>query len=464
MSQYAIPNMQLIRSFVYLIALTLLSSHIQIQGAFSLLELPNTWTFQEPTPAFNDPEKSKTLGDFQPNIRVRVLDQLLDKNLWHVEYASNTSKPIQAYIDPPTSALPKNPRHVQKLSADLADFPLLDALLKARDPWSLSAKHLERSYFNPLTNVDISQQQAPFKFVENQFFINHSAEQLKSISLWGWKPKELYIDYRNQKRITINLWNRGDSQEAWKDAYKKLTVLKNRLKSLEDCFGNTTARFSMEKKIFQSEITALRQTIDYFFLANDIMIQLRWSRNEFISIDLLSYSEQTSPISSESNSHSLASTLKQSVIESPDGYLFINSIPMISQGDKGYCAPASLARILQYYGYPVSMHSLSELAETSATQGTHMDEIFSSVQRICNSTPFKIKVLDNPRRKELVAYIEKGIPFFWLIPGHARLINGIHPDGGIVYTDSWGQEHAFKFMSWSQFKNLNQTLFVLEIQ
>ena len=103
-----------------------------------------------------------------------------------------------------------------------------------------------------------------------------------------------------------------------------------------------------------------------------------WSRNEFISIDLLSYTEQTRTSAHEFEIKELKAILKESVLETPDGHLVIANIPMICQGDKGYCAPATLARILQYYGYPVSLHSLSELAETSATGGTKIEESFQA--------------------------------------------------------------------------------------
>lgn len=453
-----------IRLFLFSIGMSLLSS--QIQAAYALLEAPNTWTFQVPTPAFNDPEKSKALGDFQPNIRVRVLAQLLDKNLWHVEFISNTSTPIQAYIEPPINALSQNQSAFHAFSDTLSEFALLSALLREDNPWSLSPRYLQKTFFNVQAPSIPPEAEPLLDLLENNRFLHNSAVELKGISIWEWTPKELYIDYRNpnQHRITINLWNRGDSKLKWKAAYKQLNTLTERFRKLETLLGNANTRFAMEKKISQGEITALRQNIEYFFLANDLIVQLRWSRNEFISIDLLSYQEQVHSRPNQSNKHELSATLKQSVTETPNGYYVINSIPMISQGDKGYCAPASLARILQYYGYPVSMHALSELSETSASEGTHMDEIFSSVQRVCKSTPFKIKVLDSPRRKELVSLIQRGIPLYWIIPGHARLINGIHPEGGIIYTDSWGHGHAFKSMSWSEFKNLNKTVFALEIQ
>ena len=450
-------------SLFFLIGITLVTS---IKAEYAVLETPSTWTFSKQSPAYEDLEKTTLLGNFQAGIRVRVLSQILDHNLWYVVYESPNRKPIHAYIDRPISAIDQRTPNFRTLLKIVEGFPLLDALLKEADPWSLSPTYLSETYFNTEANNASINSSTNLGIIFNERFLNHSAETLKNASIWEWNPKELYIDYRNENnhRITINLWNRGDSKLKWNTAYKQVDQLIDRFKQLESLLGNARSNYSMREKIPTKKINALRQNIDYFFLANDLIIQLRWSRNEFISIDLLSYTEQTRSGVQKLEMQELRATLKESVFESPDGHLVIATIPMISQGDKGYCATASLARILQYYGYPVSLHSLSELAETSATQGTKIEEIFSSIQRICNSTPFKIKTIDNPRRHELVNYIRRGIPLYWIIPGHARLINGIHPEGGIIFTDSWGAGHEFKQMSWSQFKNLNKTVFALELK
>lgn len=450
-------------SLFLLIGITLVAP---IKAEYAVLETPTIWTFSKQSPAYEDLEKTTLLGNFQAGIRVRVLSQILEQNLWHVRYESPNRKPIHAYIDRPISAIDQRNPNYHSFLKILEGFPLLDALLKEADPWALSPTYLSETYFNTKANNSSINSSTNLGIIFNERFLNHSAKTLKNASIWEWNPKELYIDYRNENRhrITINLWNRGDSKLKWKTAYKQLDQLIDRFKQLESLLGNANSNYSMREKIPTKKINALRQNIDYFFLANDLIIQLRWSRNEFISIDLLSYTEQTRTGAHELEIKELKATLKESVLEAPDGHLVIANIPMICQGDKGYCATASLARILQYYGYPVSLHSLSELAETSATEGTTIDEIFSSIQRICNSTPFKIQTIDNPRRHELVDYIKRGIPLYWIIPGHARLINGIHPEGGIIFTDSWGAGHEFKLMTWSQFKNLNKTVFALELE
>ena len=50
----------------------------------------------------------------------------------------------------------------------------------------------------------------------------------------------------------------------------------------------------------------------------------------------------------------------------------IQDIPMVDQGQKGYCVVATAARIFAYYGMDyVDQHELASLANTSADGGTN---------------------------------------------------------------------------------------------
>ena len=134
---------------------------------------------------------------------------------------------------------------------------------------------------------------------------------------------------------------------------------------------------------------------------------------------------------------------------------------MIDQGEKGYCAAATLARILQYYD--CNQHARHWRTSSDHRRRRHLcDDLFNSIRRFCNSTPSK-SPLKNPRRDALLSYIERGFPLL-VIPGHARLISGVHPEGGILYSDSWGFGHEFKKMTWSEFKNLNDLVFAIELK
>ena len=53
----------------------------------------------------------------------------------------------------------------------------------------------------------------------------------------------------------------------------------------------------------------------------------------------------------------------------PNGDVLLETVPMVDQGQKGYCVVATAERVMRYYGVQVDEHELAELANSSATAG-----------------------------------------------------------------------------------------------
>jgi len=72
------------------------------------------------------------------------------------------------------------------------------------------------------------------------------------------------------------------------------------------------------------------------------------------------------------------------------GDVFIDGIPMINQGRKGYCVPATISRLLQYYGIDADIHDLALLMETECGGGgTLVGGEFPTLNRIADETGLK---------------------------------------------------------------------------
>jgi len=72
--------------------------------------------------------------------------------------------------------------------------------------------------------------------------------------------------------------------------------------------------------------------------------------------------------------------LKKKVKREENGDIHIGGIPMVDQGQKGYCAVATAERVLRYYGRDVDANQLAQLAMTSAEGGTNPDNMLSSLR------------------------------------------------------------------------------------
>ena len=75
-----------------------------------------------------------------------------------------------------------------------------------------------------------------------------------------------------------------------------------------------------------------------------------------------------------------------------NGNIYIDNIPMVDQGQKGYCVAAVIERILRYYNIPVSQHTIAQLSGTSAAEGTSVDVMVKNLEDV--SIKLGVKVRD----------------------------------------------------------------------
>ncbi len=75
-------------------------------------------------------------------------------------------------------------------------------------------------------------------------------------------------------------------------------------------------------------------------------------------------------------------TIVDNVIRDPRGDVFVDNVPMVDQGQKGYCAAAAAERVLRYYGVAVDEHEIGQAAGTSAEEGTSSKDMKDSVDMI----------------------------------------------------------------------------------
>lgn len=283
------------------------------------------------------------------------------------------------------------------------------------------------------------------------------------------QPITTFLEFNqaNRPRLVFELWSKGDAYQTSLNPSRAVVAIRERLQQLDAAFRQSQ-RAHQRHQI--SGINALNLHQEKTLLPNQVQVVLRYKKGEYL---ILEVQPVVSPEASNPQA-SLAlkdrSALKESVTRSEQGHVYVANIPMIDQGKKGYCAAATLARVLQYYGYAVDQHALAELAETEgqaseyARGGTHRKNIIRAMQRVCNGTPFKLKSIRKPQPHALLEVIEQGLPIIWFIPGHARLLTGIHPDKNeIVFSDTWGAAYNHQIGSWDYFCNHNIELWYLEL-
>jgi len=71
--------------------------------------------------------------------------------------------------------------------------------------------------------------------------------------------------------------------------------------------------------------------------------------------------------------------------------VLIDSVPMVDQGQKGYCAAAVAERLLRYYGQEIDQHEMAQIARTSAEKGTSPDTMLAALRRLAARLHLQVK-------------------------------------------------------------------------
>lgn len=437
----------------------------QSDKGYRLLRVPPNWKFEIPTPAY-DPENGEKLGDFQPGIRVEVLDADPAADNWLVRYATYGAPPVEAHIDWPNFSKVYIHRWPQ-LQRELSEAELIDLVLGSETPWLDSLSSMAEKYLKGNVKLDAGTPEAP------QRILVLGAE---FGTLWGVRPIFAAVENGPDGRpiISVEVWNKAEGRIAelklpGRSVNNTYHLLREKLEGLSRHFdGNTLSR----PEDSDNTLSLVREQRSIHPLANRTQALLRYQRNEYLILELRPFEPPPPPHVQSDSARSgnaraagaLSQRLRQNVTDNEDGYRYLADIPMINQGDKGYCVAATIARVLQYYGFQVDMHQMAYLAETER-YGTSYRDMVNAMRRVCNTTPYRFRTVRTRDRAELARMsVERGMPLIWLVPGHVRLLIGFNPEeGSIVYSDSWGPGHEFKTMPWSQFMNLTVDLFLLDV-
>jgi hypothetical protein len=107
--------------------------------------------------------------------------------------------------------------------------------------------------------------------------------------------------------------------------------------------------------------------------------------------------------------------LISSIVRSDNGDVYLTEIPMVDQGPKGYCAPATFERAMRTMGLEADMYLLAMVGESKAGGGTSVEKLLENVrsQVYRKGRRTKDDTLKQLRIRDVKRYIDQGIPVMW---------------------------------------------------
>lgn len=110
----------------------------------------------------------------------------------------------------------------------------------------------------------------------------------------------------------------------------------------------------------------------------------------------------------------LRERMKSCVEQRENGDVVIRNIPMIDQGPKGYCSPATWERYMRYLGIPADMYQLANVANTGIGGGTYTEEMVDATEGLLSYNGRSVEDVDDPLEIETISeYIDDGLPVMW---------------------------------------------------
>jgi hypothetical protein len=98
--------------------------------------------------------------------------------------------------------------------------------------------------------------------------------------------------------------------------------------------------------------------------------------------------------------------LRAHVKKGDDGDVMLDGVPMVDQGMKGYCAVATMERIMRYYGRDVDQHELAQVSKTSAL-GTSPSVMVDVLKKLGVKLGCKIRILESFSVKDFQRLVDK---------------------------------------------------------
>jgi hypothetical protein len=284
-------------------------------------------------------------------------------------------------------------------------------------------------------------------------------------------------------RLNINVTSRGDAT-ILSASGKLLPVMKDRQKNMKNFLHELKKHveevLNQEAETEEERISRGVTVSRYLWKKDFVWVRLNYSIGEFINFELSPPGVEMDAIETAFAESRVASMgllremnseeLKANVKETEDGGLWIDHIPMVDQGQKGYCTVATMERIFRYYGIALDQHLAADLARSSALMGTRISLGIEAAEKLLKGNDLRLRAIRESNRgslriEKLAEIISRGLPIIWNVDlsssdepgnsafgdsfaGHTRLIIGVNVGKEEIYfSDSWGLLHQKKTMS-----------------
>ena len=194
----------------------------------------------------------------------------------------------------------------------------------------------------------------------------------------------VYYDAAGATRLEMSLYNRGDDREGLGLGPRQLDDL---LGKIESALGPAAKRGRPAKRKLRAGSFQNRLA----WAKSDPPAEVVWGVShadgtrpqiDFMRLSLVRPGGKARPkgAAKSVSGNAARAKAKANLAKNDEGDVWIKNVPMVDQGQKGYCAAAVAERVLRYYGHDVDEHEVAQIAGTTSEGGTSDREMTRTVQ------------------------------------------------------------------------------------
>lgn len=124
----------------------------------------------------------------------------------------------------------------------------------------------------------------------------------------------------------------------------------------------------------------------------------------------------------------LRDRLRGSVVREANGDVYLSQIPMVNQGPKGYCVPATFERAMRTMAIEADMYLLAMIGESKMGGGTSVEKLLENVRSAIHRKGRRTRddQVKDLRIREVKRQLDDGIPVMWTmmsVPDYNKAAN-----------------------------------------
>lgn len=257
-----------------------------------------------------------------------------------------------------------------------------------------------------------------------RFVSTHRIYPPPTTRVLGVRPYSMafYAEGGRPTRVSLFFINKGDF-EGFLNPDERKSVLRDAVRAFENALQADAERLAAVLSALLGDpgraVTgdrALRERVLRWDWRGHAFLLARQS-GEYVALRIIPAVEADDRGRAEKISDSeMRRRLAERVQRRENGDVIITDIPMVEQGPKGYCVPATWERYLRYLGIPSDMYALAMVGETRRGGGTETRTMVSNIQSLVALYRRNIRTFSGGLSwPKVTRYLDEGIPVMWVM-------------------------------------------------